>query len=199
MFEDGIDLLQGLEGRIIAIFNTEIKKQFKNDKEGEAKATMAAYKEAGVNPFSGVLMLFIQLPVIWALYRIFLYSGLPTVNTSLLYPFISAPAHVSMMFLGLVNIMNKSIPLAILAAVATFFQLRLATQRQPAPQGDGFSESLARSMQTQMKYIFPLLVFFISYRISGVVALYWCATSLFTYLQELHIRKKLLPAKVSQA
>ena len=46
-------------------------------------------------------------------------------------------------------------------------------------------------MQTQMKYFFPVLVFFISYKISGVVALYWLTSNLFTIGQEIVVRKKL--------
>ena len=169
----------------------DIKKKYKNDREGEAKATLAAYKTAGVNPFSGIFVLFIQLPLIWALYRIFL--DLPKIDSSFLYSFIQAPAHISVLFLGMIDVTQKSVILALFAAAASFFQLRLSTARQVAPEGDGFSDNLARSMQTQMKYIFPVLVFFISYRISGVVALYWFTTSLFTYCQELYIRHKLLP------
>lgn len=168
----------------------EIKEKYKNDQERQAKETLAVYKDKGINPFSGILVLLIQLPIIWALYRIFLHT-LPAVDTALLYSFLSAPAHINTEFLGMIDITHKNIVLAILAALTSYFQIKLATKNTPASQGDGFSENLARSMQTQMKYVFPLLVLFISYKISGVIALYWLTTNLFTIGQEIVVRKKL--------
>ena len=176
-----------------------IQEKHKGDQEAQAKETLALYKEKGVNPFSGILVLFIQLPIIWALYRIFLYSGLPTVDTSLLYPFIHAPSHINTVFLGVLDITHKSVILALLAALSSFFQMKIATGNQKAPQGSGFGDNLARNMQTQMKYIFPVIVFIISYKISGVIALYWCTTNLFTIAQEIFVRRKLLTAAAQQA
>jgi YidC/Oxa1 family membrane protein insertase len=160
-----------------------IKEKYKDSQE-QAKKTLELYKEKGVNPFSGVLVLIIQLPIIFALYRIFLYAGFPNVNVALLYSFVHAPMHINVEFLGLIDITQKSILLALLAAVSSFFQLKLA-----------FGDNLAQSMQTQMKYFFPILVFFISYKISGVVALYWLTSNLFTIGQEIVVRRKLTEPK----
>ena len=168
-----------------------IKQKYKDNQEEQAKRTLALYKERGVNPFSGLLVLIIQLPVIFALYRIFLYTGFPHIDSTMLYSFIHAPFSVSAMFLGL-DLTKKSVILALLAATATFFQIRLATVNMPKPTGKpSFSNDLAKNMQSQMKYFLPLLVFFIAYKISGVIALYWLTTNLFTIGQEIVVRKKL--------
>ena len=172
----------------------EIKEKYKDNTEEQARRTLALYKEKGVNPFSGVLVLLIQLPIIFALYRIFLHAGFPNVDTSLLYSFVHSPTHINTMFLGLIDITKKSIPLAFLAALSTFFQLKLATKNASAPSGEGekgFGDNLAQSMQTQMKYVFPVIVFFISYKISGVIALYWLTSNLFTIGQEIIVRRKI--------
>jgi YidC/Oxa1 family membrane protein insertase len=166
-----------------------IKAKYK-DNEEQARRTLALYKERGVNPFSGILVIMIQLPIIWALYRIFLH-GLPKVDTSVLYSFIHGPENINIIFLGLIDLTLKSIPLALAAALTTFIQLRIATKNQTVPKGNSFGDNLARSMQTQMKYLFPVLVFFISYNISGVIALYWLTTNLFTIAQEIIVRRKL--------
>jgi YidC/Oxa1 family membrane protein insertase len=181
--------MQGLSPKLKAI-----QEKHGSDQEAQARETLALYKETGVNPFSGILVLFLQLPIIWALYRIFLLSGLPSVDLSLLYSFINAPLHINTVFLGLIDITHKSAALALLAAISSYFQLKVAAGNQPAPQGKGFSDNLARSMQTQMKYFFPIIVFFISYKISGVIALYWFTTNLFTIAQEIFVRRKLLPS-----
>src|SRR5690606_11137607 len=117
------------------------------------------YKEKGVNPFSGVLVLIIQLPIIWALYQMFLHAGFPEVNSTILYPFISSPENINVVFLNQLNITEKSSALAFLAAVSTFIQLKIATsyQRLPAADSMSFSDTLARSMQMQMKYVFPVI------------------------------------------
>lgn len=176
----------------------QIKEKYKSDSQEQAKQTLALYREKGVNPFSGVLVLLIQLPIIFALYRIFLSAGFPNVNSLLLYSFIHAPQHINIEFLGLINITQKSVLLAFLAALSTFFQLKLATAAQSKPtegSNKSFGDDLARSMQTQMKYFFPILVFFISYKISGVIALYWLTSNLFTIGQEIVVRRKLAQTK----
>lgn len=168
-----------------------IKEKYKNNQEELAKRTLALYKERGVNPFSGILVLLIQLPVIFALYHIFVSTGFPQINYDLLYPFISAPESVSAFFLG-INLVEKSVILALLAAVTTYYQIKLATPpAQPSGATPSFGDDLARNMQKQMKYFFPVIVFFIAYTISGVVALYWLTTNLFTIGQEIFVRKKL--------
>lgn len=168
----------------------KIKERYKDDQEAQARETLALYKKKGVNPFSGILVLLIQLPVVFALYRIFLYSGFPKIDTTLLYPFIHAPGSVSPYFLGL-DLTQKSIILAFFAALATFFQIRLAQPPKPGKSDKSFTADLARNMQSQMKYLLPLLVFFIAYKISGVIALYWLTTNLFTIGQEIVVRRKL--------
>jgi YidC/Oxa1 family membrane protein insertase len=168
----------------------EIKTKYKDNQQEQARLTLELYRSNKINPFSGILVLIIQIPIIWALYRIFLHSGLPKVDMTLLYKFISAPVNISTSFLGLIDISSKSAVLALCAAITTFFQMRLASSNLK-PKGDSFGDNLTRSMQTQMKYVFPFLVFFISYKISGVIALYWLTTNLFTIGQEIVVRKKL--------
>src|SRR5689334_3771800 len=48
-----------------------LKEKHKDDKAKQAEATMALYREAGINPASGCLPLLIQLPILIALYRVF--------------------------------------------------------------------------------------------------------------------------------
>lgn len=167
----------------------KIKEKYKDKAEEQARLTLALYKEKGVNPFSGILVIIIQIPIILALYQIFLHF--PEVNSSLLYSFVTTPDHISTTFLGFLDITAKSITLALLAAVSTFFQFQLSMKGQTQPKGNSFGDNLTRSMQTQMKYFFPVIVFFISYSISGAIALYWLTTNLFSIGQELFVRRKL--------
>lgn len=171
-----------------------IKEKYKDKAEEQAKLTLALYREKSINPFSGILVIIIQIPIILALYQIFLHF--PEVNTSLLYSFVMAPDRINTTFLGLLDITAKNIPLAFLAALSTFFQFQSSMKGQSSPKGNSFGDNLTRSMQTQMKYFFPIIVFFVSYRISGAIALYWITTNLFSIAQEFFIRKKVKTAQV---
>ncbi|MEK7107935.1 MAG: YidC/Oxa1 family membrane protein insertase [Patescibacteria group bacterium] len=170
----------------------KIKNQFKNNREELARQTMALYKKHQVNPFSSFAVILIQIPIILGLYYVFFKGGLPTINTDWLYSFVAAPDKVNMLFLGLLDISKKSILLALLAGVTQFFQAKLAMP-PIKPRGDkpDFKADLARSMGLQMRYIFPVVVVFIAYSISGAIALYWTTSNIFAIGQELVIRRQL--------
>lgn len=167
----------------------QIKERYKDKPEEQARQTLSLYKNNGINPFSGILVILIQLPLIFSLYQIFLHF--PEVKTELLYSFVTAPALVNTVFLGLIDISHKSLIIAFLAALSTFFQLQVTSKNQTTPKGNSFGDNLTRSMQTQMKYLLPIIVLFISYKISGVIALYWLTTNLFSIGQELFVRNQI--------
>jgi YidC/Oxa1 family membrane protein insertase len=178
---------------------SRIKEKYKDDKQEQARQTMALYKDKKINPFSSILPVLIQLPIIFALYFIFLKAGLPKVDETLLYSFVSKPENINMEFLGFINITAKSLFLALLAGVSSFFQIRLS---MPAyvEKKDGvrsFSTDLAKSMNMQMRYVFPVIVFFIAYSISAVVALYWLTSNVFTIVQDFIIRKRFNPSSTT--
>lgn len=169
-----------------------IREKYKDNKEEQARKTMALYKERQINPFSSILVLLIQIPIVLSLYYVFIKSGLPVLNQSLLYSFVPPPSVINMNFLGLINITGKSVLLAVLAGVSSFFQLRYSVPPLSTRKSGNvnFKDELARNMNTQMRYVFPVIVFLIGYSISGVVALYWTTTNLFTLGQEIFIRRK---------
>src|SRR3989344_2625828 len=74
-------------------------------KEEQAKQTFALYKKHKVNPFSGCLLVIIQIPVIFALYYVF-YKGI-SFDGGFLYSFIHVPERINMMFLGVLDIGGK--------------------------------------------------------------------------------------------
>ena len=50
----------------------KIQKELKDNKEEQVKALMELYKEHKVNPFSSILLIIIQLPVLIAIYQVIL-------------------------------------------------------------------------------------------------------------------------------
>src|SRR3989344_2879104 len=68
----------------------QIKEKYK-DKQEQAVKVMEFYKKNKINPFGSIFSIIIQIPIIYSLYHIFLYSGLPMVDQSLLYSFVKTP------------------------------------------------------------------------------------------------------------
>lgn len=170
----------------------ELRERYKDDRETQGRKILELYKERGVNPFSGFLVLLVQLPLILGLYFVFLKGGLPTIDTSLLYPFIREPLHVSMYFLGFLDMASKSYLLAVLAGATQYLQAHYAMPPlAPRSEHASFQEDFARSMQVQMKYVLPIIVAFVAYVASAAVALYWITSNLFAVGQELYVRKQL--------
>ena len=160
-------------------------------KEEQAKRTFELYKENKTNPFSGCLLIFIQIPIIFALYYSFL-NGVKFDN-GILYSFVHIPEHISNNFLGILDISkNKLIILAILAGISQFFQAKFMPKPAVIKSGDktSFQESFSKSMQVQMKYVFPFIVAFIAYNVSGAIALYWITSNMVSIGQQIYLRKK---------
>ncbi|AKM83944.1 TPA: hypothetical protein DCZ46_01260 [Candidatus Campbellbacteria bacterium] len=172
----------------------EIRKKYEKDKETQARKIMDLYKEYKINPFASFFLILVQLPILFALYFVFLKGGLPDVNFDILYSFIKAPAHIdNVTFLGFFDITQKSFILALLAGISQFFQIRLVMSGQkkndkPADQNT-FKDDLVKNMQLQMKYVMPVIIFIIAYGLISAVALYWITSNLFMIVQELYIRK----------
>jgi YidC/Oxa1 family membrane protein insertase len=166
------------------------------DRQTQGLKTLELYKEKGVNPFSSFFLLLIQLPVLIALYHVFVSSGLPAINPTYLYSFVTAPT-IDMYFLGLLDISKASIIMSLLASVSQFLQLHYslaaANVKMPTSSSNNANNvgNIAMNMNKQMKYIFPVIIFIFSYKISAVIALYWAVSSLFTLGQELFVRRKL--------
>lgn len=168
----------------------ELKKKYTNKQELALK-TMQFYKEKNIRPFSSFFLILIQFPIIIALFLVF-KNGFPIVNGEQLYSFVHIPALVNPLFLGLIHVSSKSWILALLAAVTYFFQVKFSMPVTPKKEGATrtFQDDFARSMQIQMKYMMPFIIFFIAYSASAAVALYWATSNLFTIGQELVIRRK---------
>jgi YidC/Oxa1 family membrane protein insertase len=171
----------------------QIKEKYKDQKE-QSMAMLEFYKKYNINPFSSIFTLLIQIPIIYSLYHIFVHSGLPVVNTDLLYSFVKAPEAISTTFLGFIDVAGKSLWLALLAGVSSFFQMKLSSTSNTQSlntQAGSFGDALSKTMSFQMKFMMPAIVFFISWRISGAVALYWAVGNVITIVQDYYTKKKL--------
>lgn len=163
-----------------------------SDKAERAKHTMELYKKFKTNPLSGCLVLIIQLPIILALYSVFINKGLSAVQPDLLYSFVQAPEHITTTIFG-IDMAQKNIIIAIIAGITQGLQLWFSPTRTlvPTPKKTdeekakaGFSEQLGSQMQNQMLYITPVLIAVIGATLPAAIAIYWIVSSLFTLAQE---------------
>ncbi|MBU4204726.1 YidC/Oxa1 family membrane protein insertase [Patescibacteria group bacterium] len=165
----------------------EIQKKYKDDKEKQVKETMGLYKQAKINPFSGFLSTFIQLPLLIALYRVF-WRGFQTEELVNLYSFVPNPGFINATFLGMIDLSKPNIILAVLAGALQFVQTKtmLAKNKGATDKTSGF----AKTMQKQMVFFFPFLTIIILLRLPSALGLYWVIGSLFLITEQYIINKK---------
>lgn len=179
-----------------------IKKEFP-DRQEQSQKMMELYKEKKTNPFSGCLLVLIQIPIIFALYKVFL-EGL-SIDPTLLYKGIAEPELFDTMFLG-IDLGAKSIIFALIAGITQFIQIRLsptfnmmgssatddknkekeggADEAQPDPM-----KNMGSIMQKQMKYMMPIIITVVAYIVPAAVALYWIVNNIVTIITEVIAKK----------
>ncbi len=169
----------------------EIQKKHAGNNQVMALEMMALYKKNNFNPFAGIFLIFLQIPIILGLYFVFSKNGFPVIDTDILYSFVSAPESVDILFLSVLDMTGKSIILALLAGITQFIQIRLTLPKLKKRSADAtFKDDVMHSMQLQMRYVMPIVITLVAYYISAAVALYWVTSNIFTIIQEMFLRKK---------
>ncbi len=164
----------------------EIQEKYKNDKEKQAKETLELYRKEKINPFSGLLLALIQLPILIALYNVF-WNGLKPEQLSNLYGFVVNPGHINPVFLGLADLSKPNVIFAILAGILQFFQTKMLT---PSPTKGLAANDMSSMMQKQMLYFFPIITIVILLKLPSALGLYWIASGIFSIIQQYFILKK---------
>lgn len=163
----------------------EIQKKYK-DKAEQAKATMELYRQHRINPMSGCLPILIQLPILIALYRVF-FTGLDPEKLNGLYGFVSRPEMLNPMFLGIINLSQRSVFLSVLAGFLMFIQSKMMMSKGSASLGGGLKVGgldFSSIMGQQMTYLMPLMTVFISFGLPAGLPLYWAVITLFGIIQQ---------------
>lgn len=182
--------LQEMQPKIKAL-----QERYKDDKEKQTKELMSFYKENKTNPFSGCLPLIIQLIFLIGIYRILMTiseNGL-VADQSELYSFISNPGKINQTFIGIFDLTKASPLFAFLAAIAQYFQTKMLLQKQPTPQQQskpGDQPDFAQIMNKQMLFLGPLLTLFIGIKFPAGLSLYWLASTLFMFAQQIYMNKE---------
>lgn len=103
-----------------------LQEKYKDNKQEMSQQLLNFYKKNNLNPFSGLFLLLLQLPIIIALYKVFYSGDIHVINTAILYSGVAVPAAINTMFLGVLDLAVKhSIFFAVLVGVSQFIQTKL--------------------------------------------------------------------------
>jgi len=157
----------------------EAQEKYKNDKEAQGREMLAIYKREKINPFSGLVVLFIQLPILIALYQLF-WSGIGPGQMKNLYSFISFSGQANSNFLGFLNLSGPNWGMALVAGALQYWQAKMLIVKNKPQKTSDFSDQ----MQRQMTFFMPGFTFLLLLGLPSALGLYWVTTTLFTIIQQ---------------
>src|SRR3989344_3491320 len=174
--------LQGLQPKL-----KEIQKKYKDDKEKQAKETLELYRTEKINPFSGLFLALVQLPILIALYNVF-WKGLKSTELSNLYSFVANPTIINPMLFNMVDLSKPNMVFAVLAGIIQFFQTKMLIPN--AKKDSSKQADMASIMQKQMVYFFPVITVVILFKLPSALGLYWIVSGAFSIIQQYLILNK---------
>ena len=154
----------------------KIQLDHKDDKEMQAKEMLNLYKKYKLNPFSGILLLILQLPVFIVLFQVFSKE-------------LSTGVFATTAFLGIINLGSKGFVLPAIAAVMQYIQTKMMMGSQP--QKGGNEENPLASMGKTMMVVGPAFTFFILLNLPAALSVYWTVSGVFSVFQQMYINKRL--------
>jgi YidC/Oxa1 family membrane protein insertase len=157
----------------------KIQEENKDNKEKQTLLLMELYKKHKINPFYTFLVLLIQFPILFALFKAF-SKGVNGEISNIIYPFISDPGVFNHIAFGALNLNERNILLIVLTAAAQFIQTKLAS---PAVKGTTNPKSSALSGNVAGTGL-ALFSVFILWKLPAAVAVYWLTTTLFSVGQQ---------------
>lgn len=173
----------------------EIQQKYKNDKEKQTREIMEFYKKNKINPFAGCLPIVVQLFFLIAIYQILFNISKENfvVRANELYTFIANPGIVNHFFLGIIDLSRPNVYLAIIAAIAQYYQSKMLFANQPMKLNkDVDKPDFFQIMNRQMLYLGPLLTLFIGVKFPAGLALYWLTSTLFMIAQQWQMDRKIV-------
>jgi YidC/Oxa1 family membrane protein insertase len=143
----------------------KLKEKYKDDAQRMNQEMMKLYKEHKINPFSGCLPMLVQLPVLFAFYRM-LSSSVELRGASFLWiRDLSQPDTVAHVLGYPIN------PLPLIMLVSSIWQMKLTPQT-----GD--------QQQQKMMMFMPVVMLFIFYKLASGLLLYYTVQQILSVFQQ---------------
>lgn len=137
----------------------KIREKYKDQPEKVQMETMKLFQENKVNPMAGCLPLIVQMPIFIALYHSIYYNNLLR-DHEFLWLQLGQP--------------DKLFILPVLAAITTYLQTKMMMKMNPSPQ---------MGMMQFMLFVYPILIFVMSFQFPSALPLYWFYSNLYTIVQ----------------
>ena len=162
--------------------NAKYPKQ--EDAMKKQQATMELYKKAGVSPMGGCLPMFLQFPILWAMFRFF-----PASIELRQQPFLWADdlsAYDSIVNFGTrIPLLGDHISLfALLMALSMWLYSKMTTANQTAD-----NDPNAASMKFMSVWMMPIMMYFICNSLSSGLSYYYLLSNLITMGETFVIKK----------
>jgi YidC/Oxa1 family membrane protein insertase len=173
----------------------KIQEKYKNDREKLSQAQMELYKKHGVNPFGGCLPMFIQLPILLALYQAIIQSLADTpfrlidLSDRLLIPGLGDLLPLKNTWLGM-NLslapgQNPPIALALplLVLITTWIQTKMTMPSTPPAETEDGKPAPGQGMTQSMGTIMPLMFGFFALQFAVGLSVYFIVSNLVGIVQ----------------
>ncbi|NMB00885.1 MAG: YidC/Oxa1 family membrane protein insertase [Firmicutes bacterium] len=137
-----------------------LQKKYGNNKEEYQQKMMELYQEHKINPLGGCLPMLIQLPILWAFFRVLNNANFGETTK----------------FLGL-WVLSQPDPyyvLPLLAAGTTYLQSKM---------------TVTDSSQKSMLIVMPLMIGFFSLNFPSGMVIYWTTSNIFSIVQQAWMNK----------
>ena len=172
----------------------EIQEKHKHDKQKQAQAFLELYKSQEVSPFSGIFLWVLQLPILFALYRVFI-RGLHQSDLIYLYRFIPHPANLNPTFFGILNLNQPSLIMAILVGVVTAIQFQVSSN-----VGLQKNKKTAKSKMKQgiIGYIIAAFLVLLFSKFPSALSLYLIVSGIFIIIQQYLVKIEYLREQESK-
>ena len=175
----------------------EIQSKYKDNKEQQAAELINLYKREKFNPFAGIFLVFLQIPILIALYYVVMnVMDLGKIG-SVLYSFVKAPQAIYPYLFNfngfLLDLGKPNIYLAVLTAASQYWQIKTATPPVATKPANGQSDNVAEissMVQKQMVFFVPLLTFFILFQLPSALGLYWIVSTVISIIEQKQLLKK---------
>ena len=155
----------------------EKKYQNKNDQEAmmqKSQEMMMIYKKYGINPMSGCLFSFIQIPLFFAFYEAI--GRIPVIFEETFLGFQLGTSPLT----AVLNGKFHYIIFIVLIAAATYFSFKL--------NSNVMSDEQAKQMKL-MQNIMVVMMTITAFSISSGIAIYWVTSNVFTIVQNLIVKR----------
>ena len=161
-----------------------INEKHKDHPENKSLALLALYKENQINPLSSLLIIIIQLPILIALYSVFIVGITPD-SLKDVYSFITTPTIINNLFFNKIDLLLPNLLIIVLAGLFQFIFGLVSLPKNSNPKDPQYL------IAKRMLYFTPILTVAVLWKIPSALGLYWLTSSLVSLLQQLYINRKL--------